>query len=198
MQDFDKKMSTNPPGTQTCLYMDQSFNILAAEYRPMILSYLRSLGADVHLAEDLAQEAFLAAFQSLDTFEEGKNFGSWLRGIARNKALMHWRSAAAKIPLSADPRSVEGIDEVFESIDRQGEEGDWWAGRREILNQCIKQLSENLRSAIQRVYSDGDTLDEAAAALGATRLAIGQRLSRARNQIRNCVALKLDTAKSHD
>ena len=131
-------------------------------------------------------------------FEEGKNFGSWLRGIARNKALMHWRSAAAKIPLSADPRSVEGIDEVFESIDRQGEEGDWWAGRREILNQCIKQLSENLRSAIQRVYSDGDTLDEAAAALGATRLAIGQRLSRARNQIRNCVALKLDTAKSHD
>ena len=40
--------------------MDQSFNILASEYRPMIVAYLRSLGADAHLAEDLAQETFLA------------------------------------------------------------------------------------------------------------------------------------------
>jgi RNA polymerase sigma-70 factor (ECF subfamily) len=178
--------------------MHQSFNILVAEYRPMIVVYLRSLGADAHLAEDLAQEAFLTAYQSLDSFDEGGNFGSWMRGIARNKALMHWRAAAARPPLSADPRSVEGIDEVFEAMDRQSEEGDWWAERREIMKECIRQLSSHLQRAIERVYTEGETLDEAAATLGATRLAIGQRLSRARNQIRKCVTLKLNSSRNHD
>ena len=76
--------------------MDQSFNILASDYRPMIVAYLRSLGADAHLAEDLAQETFLAAYQSLNRFDEEGNLGAWLRGIARNKTLMHWRAAAAR------------------------------------------------------------------------------------------------------
>jgi len=178
--------------------MDQSFNILASEYRPMIVAYLRSLGADAHLAEDLAQETFLAAYQSLDRFDEGGNLGAWLRGIARNKTLMHWRAAAVRPPMSTDARCVGGIDEVFDAMDRQKEEGDWWEDRREILRQCISQLSSSLRRAIERVYSEGETLDEAAATLSSTRLAIGQRLSRARNQIRQCVTLKLNSENNHD
>ena len=58
--------------------------------------------------------------------------------------------------------------------------------------------ARHLRRAIERVYSEGETLDEAAATLSSTRLAIGQRLSRARNQIRQCVTLKLNSVKNHD
>lgn len=173
--------------------MDHSFNILAAEYRPMILAYLRSLGADAHLAEDLTQEAFLAAYQSLDNFDKEKNFSSWLRGIARNKALMHWRSRAARPPLSSDARSIQGIEEIFESMDRQREESDWWEDRREILKQCIKELSSNLRNAIKSFYSEGLTLNEAAVELNTNSLVIGQRLSRARTQIRKCASQKLNS-----
>ncbi len=103
--------------------MHRSFDILASEYRPMVLAYIRSLGADAHLAEDLAQETFLAAYRSLEKFEEGRDFGSWIRGIARNKALMHWRSAAARPSLSLDSRCMEGIEEVFAAVGRREEEG---------------------------------------------------------------------------
>jgi RNA polymerase sigma factor (sigma-70 family) len=72
--------------------MTDPFNILAAEYRPMVLAYLRAMVRDAHLAEDLTQETMIAAHESLDGFKPGGTFGSWLRGIARNKALMHWRS----------------------------------------------------------------------------------------------------------
>ena len=41
--------------------MGKPFDILAAEYRPMILSYLRAVLGDEHLAEDLTQETFLVA-----------------------------------------------------------------------------------------------------------------------------------------
>ncbi len=171
--------------------MHRSFDILASEYRPMVLAYIRSLGADAHLAEDLAQETFLAAYRSLEKFEEGRDFGSWIRGIARNKALMHWRSAAVRPSLSLDSRCMEGIEEVFAVIERQEEEGDWWATRREMIHECIARLSPLLRRAIESFYFRGESLEEAAVDLGATRLAIGQRLSRARSQIRECVELKL-------
>ena len=175
--------------------MHRSFNILAEEYRPMVLAYLRSLGADAHLAEDLAQECFIAAYESIENFEEGKNFGSWLRGIARNKALMHWRAASVRPPLSMDSRSLEGIEEVFSSIDRKQEEGDWWADRREAVRSCLGKLSDTLRQAVERIYHIGESLDEAAVSLGSGRAAIAQRVSRARKLIRSCVEMKLNQSK---
>ena len=70
--------------------MTDPFDILAAEYRPMVLAYLRAMVRDAHLVEDLVQETMIAAHDSLGGFEPGGNFGRWLRGIARNKALMHF------------------------------------------------------------------------------------------------------------
>ena len=174
--------------------MNRPFEILASEYRPMIAAYLRSLvGGDSYQAEDLTQETFLAAHQSLSQFEQGGNFGAWLLGIAKNKARMHWRSASRK-PLVFDSRVVEGIDEVFDELDREEEEGDWWGDRREALRSCVDQLSQSLRAAVEQVYSKDQSLEEAAVVLDSTRLAVGQRLSRARNLIRKCVTTKLGTS----
>jgi len=43
-------------------------------------------------AEDLAQEIFLAAYESLPKLKLHAKFGSWLYGIALNKTRMHLRS----------------------------------------------------------------------------------------------------------
>jgi RNA polymerase sigma factor (sigma-70 family) len=95
---------------------------------------------DAHLAEDLVQETMIAAHESLDGFEPGGNFGRWLRGIARNKALMHWRSEK-RHPLLVDSRVVEGIDEVFDGLDRNPAEIDWWESRKLALRDCVALLS---------------------------------------------------------
>ena len=92
--------------------MDRSFNILATEYRPMVVCYLKAFVGDAHVAEDLAQETFMAAHASLERFEEGGAFGAWLRGIARHKALDHQRKSA-RLPLVFDTHVVEGMEEVF-------------------------------------------------------------------------------------
>lgn len=156
----------------------------------MVLAYLRSMVKDVHLAEDLTQE-------TLGTFQESGNFGKWLRGIARNKALMHWRAAKRK-PLVIDSRVVEGIDEVFDQLDREQEEGDWWETRKRALRECIASLSDQLKEAVEQVYDKGQSLDEAAVALDSNRAAVGQRLSRARKRVRICVTVKLKTEGSYE
>ena len=42
---------------------------------------------DAAAAEDIAQEAFLAAIRSLDRFDRGRPFGPWLHRIVVNRAI---------------------------------------------------------------------------------------------------------------
>src|SRR5205085_11294335 len=42
---------------------------------------------DAAAAEDIAQEAFLAAVRSLDRFDRGRPFGPWIHRIAVNRAI---------------------------------------------------------------------------------------------------------------
>lgn len=176
--------------------MTDPFDIIAAEYRPMVLAYLRTMVTDAHLAEDLTQETMIAAYKSLDGFEPGGNFGHWLRGIARNKALMYWRSESRK-PLLIDSRVLDGIEEVFGGFDRNPAEMDWWETRKLTLRDCVALLSSHLKDVIDSVYFNGNTLNESADALNSTRAAVGQRLSRARNQIRECMDRKLQLQDYH-
>ncbi|MDX1565070.1 MAG: sigma-70 family RNA polymerase sigma factor [Phycisphaeraceae bacterium] len=163
--------------------MTKAFDILAAQYRPMVLTYLRAVVADEHLAEDLTQETLLAAQRSLQTFEEGGNFGAWLRGIGRNKVLES-RRAAARRHLVVDSRIVEGMEEVYELFDEQAGP---WTERLPTVRRCIAALNDTLRGAIEAVYARGQTISQAAASLGASFEAVAQRLSRARTLIRRCV-----------
>lgn len=171
--------------------MSRSFDILAAEYRPMVLSYLRALVVDVHLAEDLTQETFLAAQHNLDAFDSSRDFGAWLRGIARNKAKGDQR-AAARHPVVVDTEIVAGMEEVYALFD-QGPGP--WDTRLDAVRQCVGQLNDNLRTAVVAVYGGADSLREAAEQLGVKFHALAQRISRARTKIRECVERSLPSTE---
>jgi RNA polymerase sigma-70 factor (ECF subfamily) len=164
--------------------MTKAFDILAAEYRSMVLAYLRAVVADTHLAEDLTQETLIAAQEALDSFDENGSFGAWLRGIARNKVLESKR-AAARRHVVVDSRIVEGMEQVYELFDQNSGP---WEQRLPAVRRCIAALTDTLQSAVQAVYVKGQTLAEAATSLGSSFEAVAQRLSRARTLIRQCVA----------
>lgn len=55
-------------------------------YRQRVVRYVESLGADHHLAEDVAQNTFIKAVQKFDRFQRDCNsFAPWLFAIARNE-----------------------------------------------------------------------------------------------------------------
>jgi RNA polymerase sigma-70 factor (ECF subfamily) len=72
---------------------------------------------DAAAAEDIAQEAFLAAIRSLDRFDRRRPFGPWLHRIVVNRAI-DWARArrlraetelvevAAAVPPEGDPRGL--------------------------------------------------------------------------------------------
>ena len=63
---------------------------------------------DAAAAEDIAQEAFLAAVRSLDRFDRRRPFGPWLHRIAVNRAI-DW-ARAAKLRAEAEQRDVAAPD----------------------------------------------------------------------------------------
>jgi len=170
--------------------VEKTFDILTQQFRPMLMCYLRTISGDSHLADDLTQETFLAAHNSLDKFETDGNFGAWLRGIARNKFLQHRRSAARK-KIVVDSRIVDGMEEVFTTFDQLTQHAAPWNDQLDSLKKCVAELSENLRAAIDFTYSQGLSLAESAARGGSTVAAMGQRLSRARRMIRECIQRRL-------
>ena len=63
---------------------------------------------DAAAAEDIAQEAFLAAVRALDRFDRGRPFGPWLHRIAVNRAI-DWSRARA-LRAEAEERDVVAPD----------------------------------------------------------------------------------------
>jgi RNA polymerase sigma-70 factor (ECF subfamily) len=65
-----------------------SFRILVRRYEAPLFRLLRNLTPGAHDCEDIAQEAFLAAFRNLRSFDHRRSaFATWLFTIARNKCV---------------------------------------------------------------------------------------------------------------
>ncbi len=65
----------------------KAYNCLVQVYREGVLGMIYRICGDVHLAEDVAQDTFLRAWQKLHTFSLHTSFRNWLYRIAANRTL---------------------------------------------------------------------------------------------------------------
>jgi RNA polymerase sigma-70 factor, ECF subfamily len=78
---------------------------------------------DAAAAEDIAQEAFLAAVRALDRFDRRRPFGPWLHRIVVNRAI-DWararalRPEAAAVDAAAPERPERRDDELLRELGR--------------------------------------------------------------------------------
>ena len=71
--------------------MNNAFEILVREYQRMVFAYVMAVTNDKELAEDLTQEAFLVAYRRMADYDKTRDFGAWLRGIARKLVMAQRR-----------------------------------------------------------------------------------------------------------
>jgi len=102
-------------------------------------------------AEDLVQEAFLAAYHYLDSFEIGRPFGPWLIRIVLNRGSNLRRARARR---SMEPET-DGVSDAPSALD-ETERGD--TGR--ILRDALATLSERQRLIVTMFDVDGLTSTE--------------------------------------
>ncbi len=137
---------------------------------------------DVQASEDIAQEAFLNAWQQLDRLHSPDSFLPWLRQIARNLARDHLRryrhqpldgaNAELALAMAADP----GPQPMHRILDEE---------REAAAAELIAALPEDSREALLLFYREGQSSQQVALLLGITDAAVRKRLSRARQQVRD-------------
>jgi RNA polymerase sigma-70 factor (ECF subfamily) len=151
--------------------------------------YLAGQVYDQADVDDLAQEAFIAAYRNLSEFRRGEDFGAWLRGIARNRLLTHFRSRK---------RRAEATERFRHEVARIAEEeleGAARANDRENVErvlQCISRLPEKLRRVV-RSGLDGAKPATLAEELKTSVPAIYQLHYRANQLLRACMNQKISS-----
>lgn len=147
-----------------------AFTDLVRIHQEAVWRFLWQLTGDRTLAEDLAQETFLRAFDRLPSFRFEARFSTWLYRIARNTAIDAMRRRERRRAL---PSRLEGQDE------EPGPE------LRTEMMAALGSLSEELREALVLVEIGGLTCREAAETLGIPEGTVKSRLFHARKR---CVA----------
>ena len=83
---------------------------LYQQFRKPLLRFIRYKVTDEYLAEDLLQEVFLKASQSLESLKDEKKIQSWLFSIASNRIVDYYRKK--KVYLSDTVDLVEEVEET--------------------------------------------------------------------------------------
>ena len=158
----------------------QAFAQLVGSYQGRIFNLAYRMTGRVPDAEDLTQEAFLKAFQSIRSFDTQKRFFPWLFTIALNVVRNHLKKEA--------PRAMAGSEHpVEDEADRTG------AGLDETLikQQARKRLEaavallpmDQREAVIMRYYLDM-SFDQLAEALNISVGAAKMRVKRGLEALR--------------
>lgn len=157
-----------------------AFETLVLEHHAQLRAFIRALGVDPEWVDDLAQEAFLVAYRELEGFDAGRDFGKWLRGIARNLVRNEIRKDARRRRIMSEHLTtalLEG-DESPTPLEES---------RLTALRDCVEQLPKKSRELVAGRYRDGWKSSELAEHAGMTAAAIRQALTRIRGQLKQCI-----------
>jgi len=154
---------------------DAAFGELVRRRQAPLRSLLRRLCRDAALADDLAQEALLQAWQTLPSLRSPAAFGAWLRRLAVNTWLQHLRRRPERTAAPAP-----GTDSPPPLV--SSAPGD--PSPRLDLDAALAQLAPLCRTCVVLAYQEGMSHDEIAATTGLPLGTVKSHIRRGSGQLR--------------
>jgi RNA polymerase sigma-70 factor (ECF subfamily) len=152
---------------------------LYADFAAPILAYLCQIVSDRRDAEDLLVEVFIAAFDNaaLLEFPTGRQL-AWLRRVARNKAIDHYRHAARLTIAPVDhANEAEDVDLTPQQLVERRQ-------AYERLTSVMRQLPPIQQELLRLRYGQDLRLTQIAERLGKPEGATRKLLTRALRRLR--------------
>jgi RNA polymerase sigma-70 factor (ECF subfamily) len=163
-----------------------AYGELVRRYQAAVYSVAFRLVGERQEALDVAQDAFVRAFHTLDTFDQERPFGPWIGRIATNVALAGLqRRRVLTVPLGrvlgagaevSPPALGGGPEEAFLSAERGAE-----------VRRAILALPPHYRAVIELRHFQELSYEEIAATLGLPLSDVKSHLFRARRMLREAI-----------
>lgn len=151
-----------------------AFAELARRFEPTALAIAYARLQDATDAADVVQEAFLRAWERLDTLDDASRFAQWLGRMARNLAIdLRRRRQPLSLEGAQDPQAPGRIDDAL-VLGEQAEQ----------INRALRALDDVSRECVVLRYFQDLSSKEIGELLELSPAAVDMRLSRARTQLK--------------
>ncbi len=168
-----------------CLQGDPAgFGELVRRYQDRLFNTVYRLLDNAEDAQDVVQEAFLSAYQSLENFKGDSQFFTWLYRIAVNTAISLKRKQRAVLRLHGgrngealtEPEDVSEFSRPGHNLER--------AEQEQRVQRALNRLSAEHRAVLVLKDMEGQKYEVIAEVLGVPIGTIRSRLHRARTELR--------------
>jgi RNA polymerase sigma-70 factor (ECF subfamily) len=134
-------------------------------------------------AHDVLQEAFISAFNNMDSYRGDATFGAWLKRIVVNKAINVLKRRRTE-PLPDDDR--------WDVKDEQGNESESEYDQLDVdrVRHGIEQLPDGYRSVLSLYLLEGYDHQEIGQILGVSESTSKSQLNRAKTKLRELLKQK--------
>jgi len=157
--------------------------LLVERYQSLVYSIAYRMIHDRAEAEDMAQEVFLKAFRTLDTFREEASFKTWICRIATNRCIDWKRKHASRTQLTAGVEEADALPDDAETPEQT-------ILRRERQSQVrdvIDGMPEKYRAILLMYHFQGMTYKDIAESEGISSRTVETRLYRAKQMLRTAM-----------
>lgn len=165
----------------------QAYALLVEEYKTPVYNLAYRMTRSLADAEDIAQEAFLRAFQELSRYDRGRRFYTWLYTICLNIIRNHIKKTSRR---QADFRKGNISSGLLETDMGQLESpgaDELHKEREEQLAGCLDKLSPGLRELLVLRFYQGLSFEEIAGITGLSQGAVKMRVYRALEKLRKFI-----------
>ena len=161
----------------------QDFAALVNGYQAGIWRYLRALGCEREMAEDLTQETFLSVYRRPFDQRNPVSTAAYLRKVAHNLFI----SAKRKVSVRPTTWSLSEIDQDWSSL--AGHDGG--DELKQALKECFKVLDQRAQKALKLQVAARAKRNEIAKILEIADEGVKSLLSRSKSKLRACIERKM-------
>ena len=164
---------------------DEQFGDLVKEHQASLRVFVRSLGVEPDWVDDLAQDAFVTAYRELNSYDSDRDFGKWLRGIARNLVRNELRKQGRHRRILHEGLSQHLLGLAENEKDQSNDT------KLPALRDCVEQLPEKSRELVRSRYYEGWDATVLAGKFEMKAAAVRQTLLRIRRKLYVCINQRL-------
>lgn len=159
----------------------EAFGQIVERYQRLLCSLAYSAVGNLSESEDIAQEAFITAWQKMGDLKDPAKLRPWLCGILRFKASRSRRKDARE-PV----RGADDLNALHEQSDNEPSVPDNTIREEEqaILWHALEQVPEKYREPLVLYYREHQSIEHVAVELDLKEDAVKQRLSRGRKMLK--------------
>jgi len=172
----------------------RAFDLLVLKYQYKVQAIISRFIKDREEVHDVAQESFIKAYRALKNFRGDSAFYTWLYRIAVNTAKNHLVSRSRRPPASdvavedaeyyAGSENLRDVASPEQLLARDQLEA--------VVDKAIKELPENLRTAVTLREFEGLSYEDIAQVMDCPVGTVRSRIFRGREAIDQCIKTLMD------